>query len=213
MPAKFFLSTLLAGLVAANAIPEPAAPSAPATTVMPVYLAVDPQSLVADVITANGDFTSYTFTCAPGVACDFAGRGGNLTVTDASTYIMSVNGAAAGTPADNLHVACTSYNSQSVVCSETQNSVIVGAGGATSLSTSSVVFTQNTFQMIPLTVTAGVELLLSAAAEATTAPNTATLTSTGTAGTASASATKKAAAGMNEVSWLGAGIAAAALVL
>jgi hypothetical protein len=206
-----FLLTALAALAAAA--PEPAVtPAAPATTVMPIFLPVDPQSLVAAVVGAGSDMTSYTFTCAPNVNCDFAGRGGNLTVTDTSTYIMSVNGAAAGTPADNLHVACTSYNSASVVCSETQNS-LVGAA----ISTLSVVFTQNNFVMIPLTVTAGVELLASASAAAAAATAvTPTLTATGgtaTAGSASASASQTGAAGVKEVSWVGAGLAAAALML
>jgi len=208
MSAKsFILATLLAF---AAAVPEPVAQAAaPATTTVAVYLPVDPQDLVAGVITANADFTSYTFTCAPGAQCDFAGHGGNLTVTGSSTYIMSVDGAAAGTPANNLHVACTSYNTNSVVCSETQNSVV-----AAGLSTTSVVFTQQDIKMIPLTVTSGAAALASAAAQATTAP---TLTATGTAtgtGSASAGASKTGGASLKEVSWVGAaGLAAAALVL
>jgi hypothetical protein len=178
MSTKSLIITLLAGLVAAEV-----APAAAQTTVMPVYLAMDPQQLVASVVTANPTLTSYTFTCAPGYedTCNFAGRGGNLTVMDQSTYIMSVNGAIAGTPLNDLNVACTSFNAQSVVCAETQNSVLLASGGAESLSTMSVLFTQDNADMQQLTVTAGLDQLAAAATEAASLSMAATMT-TATAG-------------------------------
>ncbi len=182
-PKTFLLSALLAGLSLADTLPA----SAPATTVTPVYLAVGPQSLVASVVSAVPSSTHYSFDCAPGTDgtnCDFFGRGGNLTVTNANTYIMSVNGAAAGTPQNNLLVACTSYGVSSVVCAENQNSIVSGVA-----SSMSVLFTQNTFQMIPLTVTAGVAELVAAA---TATPTTATRTSPSATITAGATSSAKA---------------------
>jgi hypothetical protein len=200
---SLFASLAVAGLAFAADVSPTAAGGA--STTVPVYLAVTQQPLVASVVTANPSLTSYSITCAPGQACDFAGRGANLTVTDHSIYIMSVNGAAAGTPDNNLLVQCTSFNTASIVCSESQNSILEG-GVASSMS---VVFTQgaDSATMLPLTVTAGVEAL-AAAASAATATATA---STGTAATASASAK---GAGVNvQASLAGVGMAAIAALL
>jgi hypothetical protein len=159
------------------------------STVISVYLDADQQPLVASVVSVAASTTAFHISCAPGTDssdCGF-GPGADLTIVNGNTYILSMSDGDAFQALE----ACTVSGTTAVECSSSLGGSEANTQAVSGLAAQGTTV-YDTVTFLPLTVTAGADLLSSGAASAGAASSGAASSTTGTTKATTGGATKTA---------------------